>query len=242
MSFVASALITGGSSGLGYSTARFIAQQRPNWKVFIASRNGANAATKLNAELKKVDGRSTPNVFYLPLDCSSRQAVRQFAESYSSSSANPPIKALVINAGIQVVSGVKYSIDGEELTFATNHTGQALLFFLLQKHLADDAHVIYTSSSLHNSKKGSRMPGAKYVSAEKCAHPEKFDKWDTAVEGRRRYALSKVANVLWLYALRKKVKAAGKKWTVAAFEPGELLVTKVASRLLSNLTLPSSFS
>ncbi|UZJ53762.1 hypothetical protein CBS101457_003082 [Exobasidium rhododendri] len=223
MTFVASALITGASSGLGYSTARFLAQQRPNWKIIIASRNSSKAAASLNDQLRKFDGRSTPNVFSHNVDCSSRQSVRQFAEEYSSL-AHPPIKALLLNAGLQIVSGVRYSTDGDELTFATNHTGQALLFFLLRAHLAYDAHIIYTSSSLHNSKAG--IP--KYSSAELCAHPQKYVGWDTPNEGRRRYAVSKLANVLWLYALRRRVQAAGKRWTVAAFEPGFMPGTGLA--------------
>lgn len=221
MSFAATALITGGTSGLGYSAARFIAQQRPNWRVLIASRDGLQSAHRLNSELKKTG--NTPNVFYLPLDCSSKQAVRQFAQDYSNA-GHPPIKALLLNAGVQIVSGVRYSVDGYEMTMATNHIGQALLFFLLQPHLADDAHIIYTGSGLHRyreGRKGKSEGGPVYVSAEECAHPKKHEQWESNAAGQRRYALSKLVNALWMYALRDKVSSQKKGWTVAVFEPGE---------------------
>lgn len=214
MSFKATALITGGTSGLGYSTARCIAQQRPNWRVLIASRNGAKAADKLNKELTKIDGRKTPNVFYQPLDCSSEGAVRAFVEEYKSS-AHPPLQVVIFNAGVQIVSGLKYSNDGYEMTFATNHLGQALLFFLLQPYLADDARILYTGSGLHRSKEDL------YMSAEQCAHPKENVQAKYPKEGRKTYARSKLVNVLWLHALRDEAREQGKKWTVAGFEPGE---------------------
>jgi NAD(P)-dependent dehydrogenase (short-subunit alcohol dehydrogenase family) len=221
MSFAATALITGGTSGLGYTAARHIAKQRPNWQILIASRDGLQSAHRLNIELKKTG--NTPNVFYLPLDCSSKWAVRQFAQDYSNA-GHPPIKALLLNAGVQIVSGVKYSADGYEMTMATNHVGQALLFYLLQPHLADDAHIIYTGSGLHKyreSRNGKSGGGPVYISAEKCAHPGQDKESNSNSAGQRRYALSKLVNALWMYALRDKVSVHEKGWTVAVFEPGE---------------------
>lgn len=224
MGFTATALVTGGSSGLGYSTARYIALQRPDWRVLIASRSGLEAADRLNKDLKRVDGRKIVNVFYLPLDCSSKQAVRQFAQKYAQA-GHPPLKALLLNAGAQFAKGIHYSKDNYELTFATNHVGQALLFFLLQPHLADDAHIILTGSALHRYKEGKKAgdkgSGPIYISAEACAHPKEYKGWDTSKAGGQRYALSKLVNALWLFALRKRIRDEKKGWKVALLEPGE---------------------
>ena len=175
------------------------------------------SAHRLNAELKRAGYK--PNVFYLPLDCSSKQAIRQFAQDYSNA-GHPPIKALLINAALQITRGVRYSVDGYELTMATNHIGQTLLFFLLQPHLADDARIIYTGSGLHRR--------AVYTSAEECAHPKQHDQWDSTSAGQRRYALSKLVNTLWMYALRDKVSEQEKRWTVIAFGPGLMPGTGLA--------------
>lgn len=223
MTFTATALVTGGSSGLGYSTARYIALQRPNWRILIASRSGSDAADRLNKDLKRTDGRNTVNVFYLPLDCSSKEQVRQFAQIYSQA-GHPPLKALLLNAGAQFAKGVHYSKDNYELTFATNHVGQALLFFLLQPYLADDAHIILTGSALHRykeSKNRGKGTGPIYKLAEACAHPKKYQGWDTSKAGGVRYALSKLVNALWLYSLRKRVREEKKDWKVALLEPGK---------------------
>ena len=236
MFFVATALVTGGTSGLGYEAARFLAQEHPDWRVLLVSRKGADAATTLNAALKKVDGRTTPNVFFLSLDCSSLKAVRQFAQTYLSA-AHPPLAALVLNAGVQVVNGVQFSPDDIELTFATNHVGQALLFFLLQGQLTPQAHIIYTSSGVHDPKQGTGLPEPHYLSGDKCAHPDNAEELGSALEGRRRYALSKLVNVLWVYELRRRAQAAGKAWTIGALDPGEQ--RRCSMRLCTDTYCPS---
>lgn len=229
--FTSTALITGGTSGLGYATARYIAQQRPDWRIIIASRNGSNAADKLNNEMRRYDGRDKSNIIYLPLDCSCKQSVRRFAQQYAQAD-HPPLQVLIFNAGIQIVSDVKYSEDGYELTFATNHVGQALLLFLLQDHLKDDARILYTGSGLH---RGGRNPSSPlYVTAEECAHPKEYPEWKSVKEGRRRYASSKLVNVLWLHALRDAVREQGRKWVVGGFEPGEYISLRSIHPLMKN--------
>jgi NAD(P)-dependent dehydrogenase (short-subunit alcohol dehydrogenase family) len=240
LAFTGTALITGGTSGLGYHAARFIAQERPDWQVLIASRgSGLNIANRINAQLKTStqDRQRQANVFWLPLDLSCKQSVRRFASSYTSSDL-PPLRALVLNAGIQVVSGVRYSVDGEELTYATNHTGHALLFALLQRHLTNDAHIISVSSGVHDPKRKSGMTPPEYTSAEKCAHPDQFPGWDTPQQGRRRYALSKLVNVLWTYALRRRARLAGKGWKIAAMTPGERQKADANKEYLDSLIDP----
>ena len=71
------------------------------------------------------------------------------------------------------------------------------------------------------------MPDAKYNNAEELAHPT----LETAKnEGRQRYCSSKLANVMWMYALHRHISnsSRGKEWTVTAFDPGLMPGTGLA--------------
>lgn len=214
-------LITGGTSGLGYECALAVARQKPDCTVIIASRsNPDNAAAKINQALHQT------NVSYLLLNLSSLAKVREFATSYSAKSL-PPISALVLNAGLQFSHGVSYTGDGVENTFAINHVGHALLFYLLRPHLAPNARVVITSSGTHDPAQKSGLPDAKYTTAEELAHPTPESAKN---QGRQRYATSKLCNVLWTYALHDHMatSSSGKGWTVTAFDPGLMPGTGLA--------------
>ena len=196
---------------MGYECALWIAQQCPNYHVVIASRsNRDNAAVLINQKT----GHS--NVEYLQLDLSSLAKVRFFAEDFAKR-GYPPIKALVLNAGLQILD-LSYTDDKIESTFAINHVGHALLFYLLSPYLAEEARILITSSGTHDPAQKTRLPDAIYNSAEELAQPTKETE---KYAGRQRYATSKLCNVMWTYALHRRLeRASGKKWTVNAFDPG----------------------
>ncbi len=213
-------LITGGTTGLGYECARQLAQQRPEYRILIASRSDRDsAATSINKAL----GQN--NVEYLPLDLSTMATVRAFAKDYAARNY-PPIQALVLNAGLQFPKSLLYNDDGIEKTFAVNHVGHALLFYLLHPHLIEDARIVITSSGTHDPAQKSGLPDAKYTTAEELAHPSVESAKN---DGRQRYATSKLCNVMWTYALDRRAKAThGKRWTVTAMDPGLMPGTGLA--------------
>ena len=208
---IGTVLVTGGTLGLGYECALDIAKQCPQYQVLIASRsNKDNAAVLIN----QTTGHS--NVGYLKLDLSSLAQIRCFASEYAKK-GYPPIKALVLNAGLQILT-LGYTEDNIESTFAINHVGHALLFYLLGPYLAEEARIVLVSSGTHDSAQRTGHPDAIYNSAEELAQPTKETE---GFEGRQRYATSKLCNVLWTYALKRRLdKAPAKKWTVNAFDPG----------------------
>ena len=219
-------LVTGGTTGLGYECALIIAQQYPQYLVLIASRSDKdNAAVSIN----KATGHT--NVEYLKLDLSSLAKVRSFAGDYATK-GYPPIKALVLNAGLQILD-LNYTEDKIESTFAINHVGHALLFHLLSPHLAEEARIVITSSGTHDPAQKSGLPAPIYNSAEELAQPTRETE---KYAGRQRYATSKLCNVLWTYALQRRLaRTPGKKWTVNAFDPGLMPgtgLTRDASALL----------
>ena len=205
-------LITGGTSGLGYYCALDVARWHPESSIVLVSRTDPNsAATAINESL----GQS--NVKFLHLDLSNLAKIRSFAKDWEATS-HPPIQALLLNAGLQFPDGVRYTDDRIETTFGVNHVGHALLFHLLTPYLGDKARVVITASGTHDPAQKTGLPDAKYTTAEELAHPTA----ETAKnDGRQRYATSKLANVMWTYALHRRfAHGPGKSRTAVAFDPG----------------------
>ena len=235
--FSQSVLVTGGTTGVGFHAAKQIAKERPDHCIIIASRRDATHSAKaINQKL----GQN--NVQFIPLDLGDLKNVRSFVKTWEEKQF-PPISILLLNAGLQFPAKIHYTTDGFEATFGINHVGHALLFSLLQPFLADEARIVLTASGTHDPAQKSGMPDAEYITAEELAHPS--GKWLT-VDGRQRYSTSKLCNVLWTYALDRRLqKLRSKKWTVAAFDPGLMPGTGLAreynafSRFLWKRVLPS---
>ncbi|XXH02836.1 hypothetical protein Hte_009223 [Hypoxylon texense] len=224
MSYKGSVIITGGTINLGYYAALEIAKAHPEYLVVISSRSDKDhAADTINKTLGQA------NTIYVPLDLANLQNVRQYAADWATKN-HPPIQALMLNAGLQFPGPVSKTVDGLESTFAINHVGHALLFHLLVPYLAPKARVIVTSSGTHDPEqtKGTGFPKPSYISAEELAHPTSASAGNP---GRQRYAESKLANVLWTYALHRRLQQRStpeRRITVQAFDPGLMPGTGLA--------------
>jgi NAD(P)-dependent dehydrogenase (short-subunit alcohol dehydrogenase family) len=217
-------LITGGTSGLGYQCALELAQQHRQSCILLASRSDPEAAA---TSINKAVGHS--NVQFLPLDLSSLLNIRNFAAEFKER-GYPKIEALVLNAGLQFPHGITYNKDGVEMTFAVNHVGHVLLYYLLRERLSERARIVITASNGHDPAQKTSLPDAKYTTAEELAHPS----IELAKnQGAQRYATSKLCNVMWTYALHRRFTEAtalprAGKWTVTAFDPGLMPGTGLA--------------
>lgn len=220
MSFTNTVLITGGTAGLGYQATLIIARQRPEYLVVVASRTDKTSAAKsINETLKQ------KNVIFLPLDLASPAKVRAFVQDWETKNF-PPIIALVLNAGLQFPAELRHTSDGMESTFAVNHFGHALLFHLLFPRLAKGARIVVTSSGTHDPAQKSGMPDAEYTTAEDLAHP---DPKTASKDGRQRYSSSKLVNVMWAYALHRRLERLPEKGlTVTVMDPGLMPGTGLA--------------
>jgi NAD(P)-dependent dehydrogenase (short-subunit alcohol dehydrogenase family) len=111
---------------------------------------------------------------------------------------------LINNAGV-VPAGRSLTVDGVEEVFAVNHLG----YFLLTHELLDllkasaPARIINVSSDVHR--------GARMLWSDLQFDSHKFDCW-------RAYGQSKLANILFTYALARRLEGTGV--TVNALHPG----------------------
>jgi NAD(P)-dependent dehydrogenase (short-subunit alcohol dehydrogenase family) len=116
-------LVTGATSGLGLAAAEGFARLGASVRLLARSEERGERASKTVVQRS---GNSDVQVELC--DLSNLQAVRQFAERFSSGARR--LDVLVNNAG--VMTGKRtLSVDGIELTFATNVLGPFLLTNLL---------------------------------------------------------------------------------------------------------------
>lgn len=188
------AVVTGANTGLGFETARALAEHGAT--VVLAVRDaekGRKAAARISGE-----------VSVQALDLTSLESVRDAAAELHT--RHTSIDLLINNAGV-MMPPKQTTRDGFELQFGTNHLGHfALTGLLLDLLLPVPASRVVTVSSM-----GHRLFGA-------AIH---FDdlQWERSYDRGPAYAQSKLANLLFTYELQRRLAARGTTVAVAA-HPG----------------------
>ncbi|KAK7078721.1 hypothetical protein SK128_005646 [Halocaridina rubra] len=192
-------IVTGASAGIGLEAAKEFAARGA--RVILACRNLIKAEKVAN-DIKSLTGNS--NVHVYALDTSSLESVRRFSKNILQNEEN--IHVLVNNAGIVGPQSKEITVDGLELTMATNHYGHFLLTnLLLDKMIAcAPGRVINVSSAAH-------------------MFTSKIDLRDLNCENRSysataAYALSKLCNILFTLELAEKLRGTGV--TANSLHPG----------------------
>lgn len=208
-----SIIITGANSGIGFECVMQMAKIAPDEQIILACRD-MKAGNEAVQKIKQKTGHK--HLLSLPLDLASLQSIRDFRTAFSKL-PNPIITALINNAGVQNVGETKYTQDGFELTFGTNHLGGLYLTLLLLPYMGTDGSITFTASGTHDPKQKTGMPVPVFKDPYLLAHPEGIDdKLLTA--GQTRYTTSKLCNILTVYELQRRL--ANTNIRVNAFDPG----------------------
>lgn len=135
------ALITGAASGIGVETARALAAAGA--AVTIAARD-LGAAERAAESIRASTGNT--DVRIAQLDLLDRTSVDRLAASFGG-----PLHILINNAGVMAVPELRYSPEGHEMQFATNHLGHFRLALALLPALraAGGARIVSLSSRAH---------------------------------------------------------------------------------------------
>ncbi|GHF59130.1 NAD(P)-dependent dehydrogenase (short-subunit alcohol dehydrogenase family) [Amycolatopsis bartoniae] len=187
------AVITGANTGLGFETARRLAERGAT--VVLAVRDtekGKLAAARINGDVAVQE-----------LDLTSLESVRAAAAALRTT--YPRIDLLINNAGV-MYTPKQTTRDGFELQFGTNHLGHfALTGLLLDLLLPVPGSRVVTVSST-----GHRIRAAIH-----------FDdlQWERSYDRVAAYGQSKLANLMFTYELQRRLAAHGTTVAVAA-HPG----------------------
>ncbi|ALM84222.1 SDR family NAD(P)-dependent oxidoreductase [Bordetella sp. N] len=214
-------IITGGNAGLGFKTALRLARYR-SFCVVIACRN-ADLGQKAVAELNEEGG----SAIFLPIDLSDQASVHHFVDLICKANL-PPLYGVICNAGMQNVAEPERTKEGYETTFAVNHLGHYLLVRLLLPQMSQNGRITFVSSGTHDPKAKTKIPPPIYKDAGAVAR----DFANTRSDGLRRYAMSKLCNLLCAYELQSRLKASPDSWLnsllVNAVNPGVMPGTGLA--------------
>jgi NAD(P)-dependent dehydrogenase (short-subunit alcohol dehydrogenase family) len=173
------AVVTGANSGIGRATALGLA--RAGFHVIAAGRSVERTAPVL-AEIEGERGTAE----FVELDLASLGSVRAAARKVVAS--GHAVDVLVNNAGIGV-NRRGLTEDGFEVHFGINHLGHFLLTNELGPVLDEGARVVSLTSAMHHRAEG--------IDLARTRRP-------TRGIGLTEYAISKLANVLFISELARR--------------------------------------
>jgi NAD(P)-dependent dehydrogenase (short-subunit alcohol dehydrogenase family) len=215
-------VITGANVGIGFATAKFLAE-RCDWHAVLACRNELKANAAMDAIRRAY---SKARVSFAPLDLFSLSSVRRLPAVLAAMPI-PPIGGLVLNAGgiNMKAKSLEFTEDGFERTFQLNFLGHFLLANLLINHMAAPARMVFVSSDLHDpaATKMGRFAPPRYGSVEDLAHGT-----GTAarLQPMARYGTAKMYAMMAAYELDRKLRTMEKSITVNSWSPGVVPTTQ----------------
>lgn len=200
------AIVTGGSSGIGAETSRVFALR--GIQVALAVRNTESGKKVKDAILKE---KPDAKINVMKLDVSSMASVRKFAEEYKSSGL--PLNLLINNAGI-MATPFTLSQDNIETQFATNHLGHFLLTNLLLETMKNTSRKSNREGRIVNiSSEGHMLSYKEGIRFDKINDKSSYKPWGA-------YGQSKLANILHANQLAKNFKEEGVEITANSLHPG----------------------
>ena len=191
-------LVTGSTDGIGKATALELASRGA--KVLLHGRNPEKGQMVLE-EIRSRTGNNQLELFIA--DLSSQKQVRRLAAEVRES--QDQLHVLINNAGT-FSSQRQLTEDGLEMTFAVNHLAPFLLTHELLDLLKESApsRIVTVASIAHWNAKvdWNNLQGERWY------------------DGFQAYALSKLGNILFTYALARRLQAQGTRVTANCLHPG----------------------
>ncbi|KAG1856365.1 NAD(P)-binding protein [Suillus subalutaceus] len=207
-------LITGGNTGIGYSTVKHLA--RRGAKVYMAARNQTKAEEAI-AQLKAEGlGPGNGDVIWLELDLKDPRNAKKAGERFMKQEKR--LDVLIHNAAI-LLENYTMTPDGVQEIVMVNVISHIVLTRTLQPLLDQtaaepnsDVRIVVVASGAY-----------RFVSGE--THFRNLDDLNNELKSSlsptfARYCVSKLMNMLYAFELQRHLTAVGSPITVIALHPG----------------------
>jgi NAD(P)-dependent dehydrogenase (short-subunit alcohol dehydrogenase family) len=201
------ALVTGGTSGIGFETAKALGRQGAH--VILIVRNKAKGDH--HASLIRSASGGKAKVTVLQADQEDLKAVASLQADIASAAPNG-IDILLLNAGLAPNNPLVKSVSGYESTFTVMHLSHFLLTKMLWKSLNREARVVITSSVGHAGCSSMQELMGAITNVEDGSTVSKYV--------QKAYTRSKLANALFSRELGRMADMDNRRIRVTAHHPG----------------------
>ena len=203
-------IITGANGSLAIPAVQYLLSNYTNYTTVLTVRNTQDAdvnTKKLRETLQRYPDAKTS---IRKLDLANLSAVHDFASTVVTEIADgtlPPLASIVCNAYYWNLAGeAETTVDGYEKSFQVTHLAHAALVLrLLGSFDSNGGRIVLFSSDAHWSGKNSleKYPPAIPDNIEVLVKPTADEPSDNFGRGFQRYAVSKLAVVMWMYVLNR---------------------------------------
>ncbi|KAF9156042.1 hypothetical protein BG015_007459 [Linnemannia schmuckeri] len=212
------AIVTGGNTGLGFETAKALVEA--GYFTVI----GCRTVSKGREAIAKIEEQTgiTDRMTVLPLDLASQESVKAFTRDFKAL-GYISLDVLVCNAGMMDIP-FGLTKDGYEMQFGVNHLGHYTLtlgLLPLLNNATQGRIIVLTSGAMYSSTdiRYDLLQGPKGYS--RLGH----------------YSYSKLANVLFVKALDRRLRGFQSNITVNAAHPGACSTDLFRHNPLMNLLM-----
>ncbi|KAL8849723.1 MAG: hypothetical protein Q9221_005333 [Calogaya cf. arnoldii] len=225
-------IITGANGSLAIPAIHHLLTKYPNCTLISTVRNASHSDQNTNTLRQTLDQFPSATTPIRELDLSSLSAVQFFASSIAeeiTSRKLPPLTAIICNAYYWNLNNpLQTTTDGFEKTVQVSHIAHVALVLRLLGSFdpSKGGRIVLFSSDAHwPGKNGlAKYPPAMPDDLDTLVKPAADESVDHFGRGFLRYANSKLAIVMWMYALNRALEKDPKlnKITAAAINPGNL--------------------
>ncbi|KAL8730887.1 MAG: hypothetical protein Q9166_003814 [cf. Caloplaca sp. 2 TL-2023] len=224
-------IITGANGSLAIPAIESLLSTKPDCTLICTVRNASDTDANTEKLRTTLSHFTTPTTSIRELDLSSLPSVQEFAKTIAAEISNgklPALSAIICNAYYwNLNKPVEFTSDGYEKTFQVSHLAHAALVLrLLGTFGPTGGRIVLFSSDTH-------WPGKNGLEKYPPTIPEYLDDLvkpatdapvDNTGRGFQRYANSKLAIVMWMYALNRALEKdpSLSKITAVAINPGTL--------------------
>jgi NAD(P)-dependent dehydrogenase (short-subunit alcohol dehydrogenase family) len=207
-------IITGANGSVAIHTVQHLLTKTPDNALVLTVRNTSDSDPNTKRLRETVNGFPSAKVSIRQLDLASLKAVNEFADGVAADVAAeklPPLVGIVCNAYYwNMVADPELTEDGLEKTIQVNHVSHAALVLrLLGSFGAQGGRLVLFTSDSH-------FPGRNGLEKYPPGIPDDLNKLVTAgpeadKQGRgfENYANSKLAGLMWTYALNRHLQKVG---------------------------------